>query len=67
MPRIYKDTKEDMANFENQDKFIRPWEQFHFKRNKLSLRYDKADFDFFHILDYSKPMKFVSVGFLYDD
>ena len=67
MPWIYKDTKEDMAKFENQDKFIRPWEALHFKRNKFILKYDKTQFDLFHILDYSKTMKIVSVGFLYDD
>ena len=62
-----KDTKSHMDKFENQGKVIRTWEELQFNKNKFGLRYDKIQFDFFYILDYSKPMKFVSVGFLDDD
>jgi hypothetical protein len=62
-----KDNNKDKDKFENQDKVIRPWEELQFKRNKFGLGYEKNEFDFFHILDYSKPVTFVSTGFLCDD
>ena len=43
---------------------IRPWEELVHNKDRTSLGYDKELF--FHIMDYSKPIKFHSVGFLYD-
>ena len=58
---------EDKDKFKNQDKIIRPWEELEIKRNKFGLGYDKTNVEFFNIPDYSKPVKFVSDGFLVDD
>jgi hypothetical protein len=41
---------------------IRPWEEISYNKNKTGLGYDNEVT--FHILDYSKPIKFQSVGFL---
>jgi len=46
---------------------IKPWEELQFKRNKFGLGYKKNEFEFFHIIDYSMPIKIVSTGFLCDD
>ena len=43
---------------------IRPWEELVHNKHRTGLGYDK-DVSF-HISDYSKPIKFQSVGFLYD-
>ena len=43
---------------------IRPWEELVHNKYRTSLGYDK-DVSF-HILDYSKPIKFQSAGFLHD-
>jgi hypothetical protein len=42
--------------------FFRPWEELSFKKNRHGLGYDKGNN--FHIPDYSKPIQFVSAGFL---
>jgi hypothetical protein len=46
---------------------VKPWEELNLKRNKHGLGYEKNDFDFFHISNYSKPIMFMNVGFLDDD
>ena len=46
-------------------KFVRPWEELLFKRNKYGLGYENCD-NLFHIPDYRKPVSFVSGGFLVD-
>jgi hypothetical protein len=44
---------------------IRPWEEIIYNKNRTGLGYDKEVT--FHILDYSRPIKFQSVGFLQED
>ena len=46
-------------------KFVKPWEELLFKRNRYGLGYEKCD-HLFHIPDYRKPVSFVSGGFLDD-
>jgi hypothetical protein len=41
---------------------IRPWEEIIYNKNRARLGYDKEVT--FHILDYSKPIEFQSLGFL---
>jgi hypothetical protein len=41
---------------------VRPWEELQFNKNRHGLGYDKGNN--FHIPDYSKPVQFVSAGFL---
>jgi hypothetical protein len=43
-------------------KFVRPWEELHFNRNHHGLGYENQNS--FHIPNYSKPILFVSAGFL---
>ena len=43
---------------------IRPWEELVHNKHKTGFGYDKELS--FHIPDYSKPIKFQSVGFLHD-
>ena len=47
-------------------KFIGPWEELQLKHNRHGLWYEKDAANIFHILDYSKPITFVSGGFLDD-
>jgi len=42
---------------------IKPWEELQSNKNRRGLGYDKDEINL-HIPDYSKPIKFVSVGFL---
>lgn len=42
--------------------FIRPWEEITCNKNRIGVIYDKDVF--FHVLDFSKPIEFCSVGFL---
>jgi hypothetical protein len=44
---------------------IRPWEEIIYNKNRTGLGYDKEVT--FHIPDYSRPIKFQSVGFLQED
>jgi hypothetical protein len=44
---------------------IRPWEELHFNRNRHGLGYENQNS--FHIPNYSKPILFVSVGFLQEN
>jgi hypothetical protein len=44
---------------------IRPWEELHFNRNKHGLGYENQNS--FHIPNYSKPILFVSIGFLQEN
>lgn len=44
---------------------IRPWEELVNNKHRIGLGYDKEAS--FHILDYSKPIQFQSVGFLHDN
>ena len=62
-----KQTKAAKDMFENEGNSIILQEELQFKRNKFCLRYDKTEFDFVHIPNQSKLVKFVSIGFLDDD
>ena len=42
---------------------IKPWEEIHNKKNQRGLGYVEDDANL-HILDYSKPIQFISAGFL---
>jgi len=42
---------------------IKPWEKIQSNQNRRRLGYEK-DENNLHILDYSKPIKFISAGFL---
>jgi hypothetical protein len=44
---------------------IRPWEELHFNRNRHGLGYENQNS--FHIPNYSKPILFVSAGFLQEN
>jgi hypothetical protein len=41
---------------------IKPWEEIIYNKNRIGIGYDKEVT--FHILDYSRPIKFQNVGFL---
>ena len=62
-----KQTKAAKDKVENEGNSIILQEELQFKRNKFFLRYDKTEFDFVHIPNQSKLVKFVSIGFLDDD
>jgi hypothetical protein len=55
-----EETKEQQNNLSKM--FVRPWEELSFNKDRHGLRYDKGNN--FHIPDYSKPVQFVSAGFL---
>jgi hypothetical protein len=46
-------------------RIIQPWEELHFNRNRHRLGYENQNS--FHIPNYSKPILFVSTGFLQEN
>jgi hypothetical protein len=60
----FEDTKEDHQELQNDlsKMFVRPWEELSFNKKRHVFGYDKSNN--FHILDSSKPVQFVSAGFL---
>jgi hypothetical protein len=60
----FQDTKEQSQDSQNDlsKMVVRPWEELLFNKNRHGLGYDKGNN--FHIPDYSKPVQFVSAGFL---
>ena len=62
-----KHNLQDDDKFEDDNTIIKPQKQVQLKRKKFGIGYDRTKLDFFHIPNYSKPMKFVSDAFLDDD
>jgi hypothetical protein len=60
----FQDTKEQSQDSQNDlsKMVVRPWEELLFNKDRHGLGYDKGNN--FHIPDYSKPVQFVSAGFL---